>query len=98
MDATGTRLRLRVTPRARRREIVGRHGDGWKVRVVAPPSNGRANEEALDLVAGALAVKRENVALVAGGSFREKVVEVSGLSAEDAERRLIRAAAGTERR
>jgi uncharacterized protein len=98
VDATGTRLRLRVTPRARRREIVGRYGDGWKVRVVAPPSNGRANEETLELVASALAVKRESVALVAGGSSREKVVRVSGLTANDAERRLVRAAAGTERR
>jgi uncharacterized protein len=84
-----------VTPRARRREIVGRHGDGWKVRVVAAPTDGRANEEALELVANALAVKRQDVALVAGGSSREKVVQVNGLTADDAERRLIRAAAGT---
>ncbi len=65
------------------------------MRVVAPPVDGRANEEALELVASALAVKREDVALVAGGSSREKVVEVSGLTADDAERRLVEAAAGT---
>jgi uncharacterized protein len=84
-----------VTPRARRREIVGRHGDGWKVRVVAAPTDGRANEETLELVADALAVKRQDVSLVAGGSSREKVIQVSGLTADDAERRLVRAAAGT---
>lgn len=95
MDATGTRLRLRVTPRARRREIVGRHGDGWKIRVVAAPTDGRANEEALELVAAALEVRRGDVALVGGGSSREKVVQVRGVAADDAERRLARAAAGT---
>ena len=84
-----------MTPRARRRQIVGRHGDGWKVRVVAAPTGGRANEEALELVADALAVKRQDVSLVAGGSSREKVIQVSGLTADDAERRLVRAAAGT---
>jgi len=34
MAEASTRLRLRVSPGARRSELAGRHGDGWKVRVV----------------------------------------------------------------
>jgi uncharacterized protein (TIGR00251 family) len=88
MDVTATRLRLRVSPRARRSEVVGRYGDAWKVRVVAPPEGGRANEEALTLVAAALAVRPGDVTLVTGRSSRDKVIEVDGLAPDEVDRRL----------
>jgi uncharacterized protein YggU (UPF0235/DUF167 family) len=67
---------------------VGRHGDAWKVRVAAPPESGRANDEALALVADALAVPRARVALVAGRASRDKVVEVAGIGERELDRRL----------
>ena len=79
---------MRVSPRARRSEVVGRHGDGWKVRVAAPPESGRANDEALALVADALALPRARVTLVAGVASRDKVVEIAGLEAGELDRRL----------
>jgi uncharacterized protein (TIGR00251 family) len=97
MDAPATRLRLRVSPRARRSEVVGRHGDAWRVRVAAPPADGRANEATLALVAGALSLRPGAVTLVAGGSSRDKVIEVSGLAADEVDRRLATSAGGNER-
>jgi len=94
MDATATRLRLRVSPRARRSEVVGRYGDAWKVRVAAPPVAGRANEEALTLLAAALAVRTQDLTLVAGESSRDKVIDVRGLGAGEVERRLTARSAG----
>jgi uncharacterized protein (TIGR00251 family) len=87
MAGVSTRLRLRVSPGARS-NAVSRHGDGWKVRVTAPPEDGKANDAVLDLVAGALAVPRGRVTLVAGHGARDKVVELAGLGADEAERRL----------
>jgi hypothetical protein len=84
-----TRLRLRVAPGAARAEVVGRHGDAWKVRVPAPPERGRANDAVVELLASALDVDRRDVALVSGHSSRDKIVELSGLSPEEAERRLL---------
>ncbi len=82
------RLVLHVQPRARRTEVVGRHGDAIKVRLAAPPVDGAANEALVRFVADALGVPRAAVRLVAGGSSRRKVVEIDGVSASEAEARL----------
>jgi hypothetical protein len=74
-----TRLRLRVTPGARRSGIVGRYGDAWKVRVAAPPEDGRANAAVVALLAETLELPRGSVTLVSGHGTRDKVVELAGL-------------------
>ncbi len=83
-----TRLRIRVSPGARRTELVGRQGEAWKVRVAAPPERGRANDAVLKLLAERLRVPPAELSLVAGRSGRDKVVELHGLAADEADRRL----------
>jgi uncharacterized protein YggU (UPF0235/DUF167 family) len=58
------------------------------VRVAAQPERGRANEAVLGLIADALGLPQARVRLVAGHAARDKVVEVEGMSADDAERLL----------
>jgi uncharacterized protein YggU (UPF0235/DUF167 family) len=87
-----TRVRLRVSPGAGRAAIVGRYGDGWKVRVTAAPENGRANDAVLRLLADALSLPRESLTLVSGHSGRDKIVELTGLGPGLIERRLTSAA------
>jgi hypothetical protein len=87
-----TRLRIRVSPGARKTELVGRQGEAWKVRVAAPPERGRANAAVLKLLAERLRIPLAGLTLVAGGSGRDKVVELHGLGAEEADRRLEGAA------
>ena len=91
MAAASTRLRVRVSPGAARAEIVGRHGDAWKVRVTAAPERGRANEAVLRLLAETLAMPRDAVTLVSGHGGREKVVELTGVGPALIERRLASA-------
>jgi uncharacterized protein (TIGR00251 family) len=86
-----TRLRLRVSPGAARTELVGRHGEAWKVRVAAAPERGRANEALLRLLSERLGLPPARIALVAGHSGRDKVVLLDGLGPDEAERRLERA-------
>jgi uncharacterized protein len=85
------RIELTVSPGAARTELVGRHGDGWRARVAAPPERGRANAALAELLAGLLDVPLDRVAVVAGKSSRRKVVEVEGLDADELDRRLERA-------
>jgi uncharacterized protein len=82
------KVELTVSPGAARSELVGRHGSGWRARVAAPPERGRANRELVALLAGALGVGRDRVAVAAGRKGRHKVVEVEGLSAAEIDRRL----------
>lgn len=97
MDAVSTRLRVRVSPGAKRPGVIGPHGDGWKVRVAAPADGGRANEAVLRLLSETLALPREAVTLVSGSGGRDKIFELSGLDPSQIERRLS-SAAGKERR
>ena len=92
MDGPTTRLRLRVSPGAARSRVVGRHGEAWKVRVAAPPEDGKANDAVLDLLADVLRVPRGRVELVSGRTARDKVVALRGLSADEAGERLAEAA------
>ncbi len=88
MATPSTRVRLRVSPGARSSELVGRHGEAWKVRVAAPPEGGRANEAVLDLLAERLALPRRSLSIVSGHTAREKVVRMEGIDRAEGERRL----------
>ncbi len=98
MGEESTRLRLRVTPGARRAAVVGRHGDAWKVSVAARPERGHANDALVELLAERLSVSRARVSLVSGHGARDKVVEVSGIDADEMERRLASAEREDSRR
>ena len=93
MAAPSTRLRVRVSPGARRGGVAGRVGEVWKVRVTAPAEGGRANEAVVRLLAEALDVPRRRVSLVSGHTARDKVVELDGVEAAEVERRLAGAPA-----
>ena len=75
----GTVLALHVQPGAKRPGFAGRHGEALRVRVSAPPTEGRANEEVLALVASAFGLPRSAVLLVSGGANRRKRVLLEGL-------------------
>ncbi len=84
------RISVTVSPGARRSELLGRHGEGWRARVAAPPERGRANEALCALLGEVLGVPRTAIRVVAGRSGRAKVVDIEGLDAAEVERRLSR--------
>jgi uncharacterized protein len=89
-SAAVSRITVTVSPGAKTTELVGRHGDGWKVRVAAAPERGRANDAVVALLAEALSVPVGHVRVAAGAGARRKVIEVDGLETAELERRLSR--------
>jgi len=87
---TGFVLIVRVTPRARKNEITGILGDGMvKVRLTAPPVEGKANEALIRFLARILDVSTTKIEIVGGVTGRDKLVSLIGLDAETAQRRII---------
>jgi uncharacterized protein len=80
----GAKIQLRVSPGARSTSIAGTYGeDAIKLRVAAPPVEGRANVEAERYVAELLGVTASDVSVVRGVSGRNKPVFVRGAEAEE---------------
>lgn len=77
-------LTLHVQPGAKRSEIAGLHGDALKLRLAAPPIEGRANEALLRFIAELFDVPLRQVELKQGGQSRHKVVAVTGSKIEPA--------------
>lgn len=75
-------LILHVQPGAKRSEIAGLHGDALKLRLAAPPIEGRANDALLRFVAELFGVPLRQVELRQGGQSRHKVVAISGSTVE----------------
>jgi uncharacterized protein (TIGR00251 family) len=74
-------LRIRVQPRARRTEIVGEHAGALKLKVAAPPVDGKANEECRRFFGKLLDVSVGSIEIIAGESSRDKVIRIHKISA-----------------
>lgn len=71
-------LTLHVQPGAKQTTVAGLHGDALKIRLAAPPIEGRANEALLRFIADSFKVPLRDVELKQGGQSRHKRVEVRG--------------------
>jgi len=67
---------------AKRTEISGLHGHALKVRVAAPPAEGRANDELVAFLAAALGVPKKSVTVVKGARSRRKTVSIAAPQAD----------------
>ena len=74
-------FRVRVQPRAARDGVVGEHDGAIKLRISAPPVDGRANEACRRLIAKLAGVSPAAVEIIAGESSKDKVIRVYGSTA-----------------
>ena len=82
------RISVQVQPNASRNEIVSFTEGLLKVKLTAPPVDGKANAALIAVLAEKLGVRKSQVRILSGLTSRKKVVAVEGLSAEDAQKRL----------
>ncbi len=81
--AAGLRVRLHVTPRAKRCELSGIHNGALKVKVIAPPVDDAANRAIIEFLSGLLHIPKSRLRIAAGLKSRDKVLQIKGLSLQD---------------
>jgi uncharacterized protein (TIGR00251 family) len=70
-------LQIRVVPNAKKTEVVGRYGEGYKIKLHAPPVDGKANAVLLDFLKETLGA---SVQLISGEKSRDKKIRIAGMS------------------
>ncbi|MBS1226907.1 MAG: hypothetical protein H6R17_184 [Proteobacteria bacterium] len=83
-----TTLTLHIQPGAKKTEVAGIHGDALKIRLAAPPVDGKANAALIAFVADRLGLAKSAVSLKSGQTSRRKVLEVTGAPADTVARLL----------
>lgn len=69
-------LHCHIQPGAKTTEVSGKHGDRLKIRLQAPPVDGKANDALLAFLASEFAVGKSAVNLLRGHSSRQKTVSI----------------------
>ncbi len=86
----GAALAIRVTPRARKNEIVEVLSDGTvKIHLTAPPVEGKANEALLKFLSEVLDVPVSRIEVVAGATGRDKLISVMEMDATTLHRKIV---------
>ena len=78
-----TVIKVKVIPRSSRNQIVGFEGDTLKVKVTAPPVDGKANRAVIEVIAGHLGIPKKDIRMISGEHSRQKFLEIRGVSRED---------------
>lgn len=88
MHIEGVLLEVYAQPGGRCSEILGTHNGRLKIRIQAPPVEGKANHELLRFLALKLDVSLKAVCLLRGNASRQKTILIKGLSLKECEQRL----------
>lgn len=84
----GVAIRVRVTPRSGRNEVVGVEGGILRLRLIAPPVEGAANEACVEFLADLLGVPKGCVEITSGLRGRDKLITIHGIDEESARCKL----------
>ena len=84
----GVIITVHAVPRAAKDAIQGLHGDALKIRLHAPPVDGKANEALISFLSEKLNIPKSNITLKSGLNQRRKIVFIAGISAQEVNSRL----------
>jgi len=86
----GAALAVRITPRASKNEISEILSDGTvKIRLTAPPVEGKANLALVDFLSDVLGVPPSRIEIVAGATGRDKLISVLDMDADSLHQRIL---------
>jgi hypothetical protein len=76
---------VRVLPRSSRCEIAGIQGEALKIKITAPPVDGKANDECVKFLSDWLGIKKSRITIISGHTSKNKRIAVSGVTVRDME-------------
>jgi uncharacterized protein (TIGR00251 family) len=88
VDGDGVVVTLHIQPGAKKTEIVGLHGEALKIRLAAPPVDGKANAALIAFIAKKVGAGKTAVTLISGDTARAKRVRIAGIDAPGARKAL----------
>ncbi len=74
---TGIAFKVHVQPGASCNRIVGLHGDAIKIKLTAPPVEGRANKACIEFLSKALNVAKAELEIATGQTSRLKLIRIN---------------------
>jgi len=84
----GILLKVYLQPKSSKNEIVGPYRDGIKVKVTAPPIEGKANEALIRFLAKELGVSLSSIEIIRGHHSQEKAMKISGILDQELVKKL----------
>ncbi|MGZ3742246.1 MAG: DUF167 domain-containing protein [Pseudobdellovibrionaceae bacterium] len=84
----GVKLTLFIQPKASKNEIIGPHNGALKIKITAPPVDGKANAALVEFLSDVLDIPKHQIEILKGETGRNKSVEVLGLSLEEIQQKL----------
>ena len=81
-DGLSATVSVRVVPRASKEGVAGEEGGVVRIRLNAPPVEGKANDALVRFLAKAVGVPKSRITLVTGEKGRNKIVRIAGITRE----------------
>lgn len=88
MPESQTRIMVQVISSASRNQVVGLVNDILKVKIAAPPVEGKANKKLIEFLSDCLGISKSRLNIAKGETSRKKVVVIEGLDGEEVRKRL----------
>jgi len=84
-----TRIKVHIVPNSKKNSVSGRHGDAIKIKIAAPPIDGKANKALVAFLARKLSLTKGNIVIKSGSSSRIKTIVITGIDKKHVESTLL---------
>jgi uncharacterized protein (TIGR00251 family) len=85
----GAAFAVHIVPKSAKNEVIGKHGDALKIRLISTSVGGNANDTLINFLAQKLNIERAKIEIAAGQASAEKMIVVVGLTPAEVENRLL---------
>lgn len=69
-------IKVKVIPNSSMNKVIDKNGDEWKIKLMTPPIDGRANDSLIKFLAEELNIKKNQIEILQGQTSRNKIVKI----------------------